>query len=308
MPLESWNWFIQLAQSESFTRASEKLQISQQTLSSRLASLERELDTKLMVRSNPLRLTRSGEAFYEYALDQQQAYTHMMRNLGETSIGGAGELKVGISNVRGRILMPYVIRQFHQSLPGVRIKLIEATNEQLIRMAESNEADVVLARFDESHPGVTVRPLFHEEVVLALTPTLLEQTCGIPAEEAARKAEQEDLGILAQCPFLLETIDDISGRIAHVELSRAGIKPRGIVESTNMMTLLSLSAAGLGGVFCPTNMLDEIPTLSERLIRIRLSEAARYQISLGTPQNAEPWSPAQLFEDVIGALFGESEA
>lgn len=305
MALESWNWFIQLVQSGSFTRASEKLQISQQTLSSRLAALERELDTKLMVRSNPLSLTRSGEAFFEYALEQNNAYTHMMRTLGETSIGGAGELKVGISNVRGRILMPYVIHHFHRSLPGVRIKLIEATNEQLVHLAESNEADVIVARFGNSHPGVTVRPLFHEEVVLALTPQLLESVCGTPADEALRLIEQEGLQPLAECPFLLETIDDISGRIAHVELSRAGIKPKGMVESTNMMTLLALAAAGLGGVFCPTNMLDEIPNLSKDLLRIRLSDAARYQISLGMPKNAESWGPAQMFEDVMGALFGE---
>ncbi len=305
MALESWSWFIQLVQSGSFTRASEKLHISQQTLSSRLASLERELDTKLMVRSNPLSLTRSGQAFFEYAIEQHAAYIQMMRNLGETSIGGAGELKVGTSNMRGRVLMPYVIRHFHQSLPGVRIKLIEATNEQLVHMAESNEADVVVARFGTSHPGVTVRPLFHEEVVLAIAPELLESVCSMPAEEAQRLIEQEGLHPLAKCPFLLETIDDISGRIAHVELSRAGIKPKGMVESTNMLTLLALGASGLGGVFCPTNMLDEMPDLSNNLLRIRLSDAARYQISLGTPKDAESWSPAQMFEDVIGALFGE---
>ena len=41
MTLESWDWFVQLAQSGTFTRASEELQVSQQTLSSRLAALER---------------------------------------------------------------------------------------------------------------------------------------------------------------------------------------------------------------------------------------------------------------------------
>ena len=56
--------------------------------------------------------------------------------------------------------------------------------------------------------------------------------------------------MLRDCPFLLETVDDISGRVARVELQRAGIKPRGLVESESLITLLSLCAKGLGGVFC----------------------------------------------------------
>ena len=56
--IESWDWLIQLIEAGSFTRASERLHISQQTLSSRVASLEKELGTKLVVRSSPLSLTR----------------------------------------------------------------------------------------------------------------------------------------------------------------------------------------------------------------------------------------------------------
>ena len=57
--IESWDWLIQLVEAGSFTRASEKLHVSQQTLSARLATLEKELETKLVVRSSPLALTRA---------------------------------------------------------------------------------------------------------------------------------------------------------------------------------------------------------------------------------------------------------
>lgn len=307
MALESWEWFIQLVEKGTFTRAAEELQIPQQTLSARLATLERELEGKLVVRSTPLALTRAGEAFLSYAREQQQARMRMLRRVGEVTIGGAGELKVGISNMRGRVLMPHVIRQFHRSLPGVSVKLIEGTNEELLALAERNEADVVVACFEGAHPGVAVRPLFREEVVLVADPALLESAAGMPVEHVVKQAESEGLGVLARCPFLLETIDDISGRIARMELQRAGIRPEGLVESENMMTLLALCAAGLGGVFCPSNMLDATADLTGGLTRIRLSEAASYEIGLGTPKSADPWVPAQMFEDVIGALFGEGE-
>ena len=45
--------------------------------------------------------------------------------------------------------------------------------------------------------------------------------------------------------------------------------------------------------------------LTGRLVRIGLSPDASYAISLGTPASAEAWTPAQMFEDVLGALFGD---
>ncbi|WP_165172228.1 LysR family transcriptional regulator [Adlercreutzia sp. ZJ242] len=304
--LESWDWFVGLVEAGSFTRASDELQISQQTLSSRVAALERELGCKLVVRSTPLALTRAGETFLAYAQEQDLARSIMLRHVGEATIGGSGKLKVGISNMRGRVLMPYVIDQFHRSLPGVSVKLIEGTNEELVRLAERNEADVVVAHFDSTHPGVTTRPLYREEVVLAVHPRLLEKHTGLACDEAVPLLESEGLARLSSCPFLLETIDDISGRVARSELQSAGIKPSGLVESENLMTLLALSVAGIGGVFCPANMLDATSSLTGDLVRVRLSDAATYDISLGMPASAEPWTPAQMFEDVIGALFGES--
>lgn len=48
MALDDWDWFITLAEQESFTKASEQLQMSQQTLSARLGALEKSLDVKLI--------------------------------------------------------------------------------------------------------------------------------------------------------------------------------------------------------------------------------------------------------------------
>ncbi len=166
---------------------------------------------------------------------------------------------------------------------------------------------MVVACFGSGHPGVSVRPLYREEVVLAIDPSLLASVTGLDADSAAAQIEAEGLSMLSTCPFLLERIDDISGRVARNELQSAGIKPVGFVESENMMTLLSLCAAGLGGVFCPTNMLDETKNLTDKLVRIKLSAEASYQIGVATPKGAEPWLPAQMFEDILGSLYGEAD-
>ena len=159
MALESWEWFVRLMEKGSFTHAAEELQLPQQTLSARLAALERELKCKLVVRSTPLTLTRAGEAFLAYAQEQEQARSLMLRQVGEVTVGGSGVLKVGISSMRGCVLMPHVLEQFHRSLPGVSVRLQEGTNEQLVRLAERNEADVVVASLRRDAPGRVRAPL-----------------------------------------------------------------------------------------------------------------------------------------------------
>ena len=303
--IESWEWLVGLIDKGSFTRASEDLHISQQTLSARLASLERELGCKLVVRSSPLSLTRAGEAFLDYAREQNRSTTQMLRRLGEVTIGGAGNLKVGISNMHSRTLMPYAIDQFHCSMPGVSVKIIEGTNEELVAMAEQGDADVVITNFGAVHPGVTVRPLYHEEIVLVAKPELLAQVLQVNEGQAVERTREEGLAALGNCPFLLTSPDDISGRIARAELSRAHVKPEVLVESDSIMTLLSLAAQGLGCVFCASTILEAAHDLTCDMVRIPLSDEARYEVSIGRPANVEPWAPAQVFEDVVGALFGE---
>lgn len=64
MALDDWDWFITLVEQESFTKASERLQVSQQTLSARLGALEKSLEVKLITRGNPLSLTPAGMVFF----------------------------------------------------------------------------------------------------------------------------------------------------------------------------------------------------------------------------------------------------
>ena len=68
MNLNSMEYFIALVEERSFTRAAERLNITQQTLSAHVAGLERELRVRLVNRKVPLTLTYAGEVLLRYAL------------------------------------------------------------------------------------------------------------------------------------------------------------------------------------------------------------------------------------------------
>lgn len=302
MSLDSLRWFTKLAEFGSFTKAADNLELSQQTLSARLASLEKDLDAKLVVRGNPLSLTPAGQAFLAYAKEQQQAQQEMLRQIGEVTGGGAGLLKIGISHMRGRYLMPGVVKAIHSQLPDVTVHLIEGTNRELTRKVERGEIDAAVARFPKAQPGVKLTPLYQEEVVLTITSHLLEEVTGLPSEEAQEIIKSEGLGILKDCPFILCSVDDISGRIGISELRLAGIrKPKTVAISESLSTIMLMCAQGLGAGFIPMNILDVSLSrmVSEDLIRIPISSQGKYAISLGTPMNAEPWRAMDIFTEAL---------
>lgn len=289
MALDNWEWYTQLSETGSFTKAAEKLHISQQTLSARLAALEKDLGAKLIVRGTPLSFTSAGLAFLLYAQEQQQAQVDMLRAVGEATGGSAGILKVGVPQIRSRSIMPEVIEKMLEIFPDIEFQLVEETNRELIRKCERGEVDVVVARFGNSHPGIDEIPLMEEEIVLAINKNLLEKVVGLDCEAALEKIAKEGLGVLKNCPFLMGTVEDISGRVAYSELRNAGIKPRVIATSGYITTLLSMCVQGLGGMFCPSHLISDILLNTSDLVLVPLSQQAKYTISLGTPMQATEW-------------------
>ena len=118
----------------------------------------------------------------------------------------------------------------------IRDRLIEDTNRNLLRSAERGEVDVAIARFEGTCPGVEVEPIYKEEIVLAVRADVLSKAMGTSPESAIDFLKGEGIGALKKCPFILGSVDDISGRVAYSELRNAGIKPHVVATSCLLYT------------------------------------------------------------------------
>ena len=118
MNFSSMEYFTILARERSFTKAAEQLHITQQSLSSHIAGLEKELGCQLLVRHIPLELTYAGEVFLRYAGSFQDTQTAMLREFGDISQNQKGILRVGAAPTRGRVLLPQAIASLVQTIPS----------------------------------------------------------------------------------------------------------------------------------------------------------------------------------------------
>ena len=141
MNFSSMDYFVMVARERSFSRAAERLHITQQTLSAHIAKLEGELGTKLLVRSIPLELTYAGEVFLEYALDLQRRVSSLEREFQDISENQRGLLRIGITYTRGDIVMPPLLIRFQQPLPQHRRPAGGGHQRQLLQCPAGERGD-----------------------------------------------------------------------------------------------------------------------------------------------------------------------
>jgi len=169
MELRHLRYFVAIAEERNFTRAAERLWVSQPGLSTQMRRLEGELGVRLFERhTRGVELTAAGALFLErarvalVASDLASAVGH------DLSEGRLGAVRVGVSRGLRPPRTSAIVYRFFQSRPGVEVNVIEGRNPALLNDLEDGRLDVVLAPSLCASPGLSRAPLGSEAwVVLA---------------------------------------------------------------------------------------------------------------------------------------------
>lgn len=297
------HYFLTLVEERNFTRAAERLHVTQQTLSGHIAMVEREVGMKLFIRHVPLELTDGGEVFYRYARIFQRNELAFRRALSDVSGSESGVLRIGVAPARGEVLLPPLLEVFHRRYPRVRIVLCEMANAMSWKALEREEIDLALARWEEELPGVSLYPYQEEEIVLLLSADLYQRLPGTEEEKSrVLSAPQKELPVfLEPCDFLLNSEGDIAGRLARKLFREASFAPRVAAESEHMATMLRLCLRGLGAYFCPKNLAEAMlaPSDMQKLHQIAFTEG-KYMISFACHESSHRWSMIENFLKIAG--------
>ncbi len=298
MNFQNINYFLATATERSFTKAAEKLHVTQQTLSGQIAALERELGFRLFVRHVPLELTEEGKAFERYAISFHRNYRAMVNEFADRAKEQRGTLRIGIAMTRGRIVLPRLIERFEEAYPLVSLEIQEDTNEALKNSLLAGNLDLMIGDLSEHIPGVQTKVFYEEEVVLLLPRVLLHKLYGKNYQSQLEKVfAEEDLHALADCPFLLGYPNDIMGRIAENLLRRSDLIPLVKCRSHNIEMLLDCCAQGQGACFSPSAIYQATLSPAQRkdLEILHFSSGTTYAIRFGWKEENAQWKLLQRF-------------
>jgi DNA-binding transcriptional LysR family regulator len=122
MNLNSAYIFVCVVQEKGFTAAAERLEMPKQTVSRKVAELEKELGSRLLERSTrKLRLTSEGELFYGYAVKIAELAQQASKSLGKTQQEPQGKLRISASQLFGDLVLRHVISEYMKMYPKVKV-------------------------------------------------------------------------------------------------------------------------------------------------------------------------------------------
>lgn len=272
-------FFVAVAEELNFTRAAERVQAAQSTVSAGIAALERQLGGALFERSTrTVTLTALGEE----SLPIARQVTAGVRRLGEhgaqAKAGIRGRLRVGVITNLAWLQLPSVIARFQTENPLVDVRMAVSPRGSTglvtdLRRGRLDAALVGLRR--DLLTGLDAIRLTRQPYVVLLTP-------------GHRLAQRRDLGIedLLDEPFIdlprgFGTRDQLDA-----VAQRAGGQRRVAVEVPDLSTVPAYVRAGLGVAVVPVPVPD-----ADGLVAVALRDVPAWELLLATASG--PHSPAQ---------------
>ena len=243
-------YFVEIADSGSFSAAAERLFVAQSALSRQIKELENQLHTPLFERTARLpRLTAAGEAFYPRArnlLSELHKASEMATQVGN---GQVGTLRLSHSStvpMSGALLRG--ISTWLERCPGVSMDIAKLSSEAQLEEIADGRLDVGLLRLPvlRQREGVRVVPLYSEQLLLAVPPNHALARCQAPVELAQLKDEA-----------FISVPHPQRGGLSYLSAElcmRAGFFPKAARVMSRKTTQLQLIQAGFGIALLPKSM------------------------------------------------------
>ena len=172
MEIRQLKTFVVVADLLSFTKASQKLNMAQSSVSAQVKALEEDLDVKLFDRiGRRVLLTDAGRKLYAYARRMAEM-TQEIRSEFSSDHYARGSLTLRVPETLASVYMPAVIERFHNDHPKVGLQLINCSDERLREELNSGRIDLAFLLTDSIHwKAVNVTHLKAEQLVLVAAPT-----------------------------------------------------------------------------------------------------------------------------------------
>ncbi|WCR28785.1 LysR family transcriptional regulator [Paenibacillus thiaminolyticus] len=247
MDIKQLFYFVTVADQLSYSKAAQKLHISQPSLSNAIKNLEHEVGSPLLERSTrKIELTDAGKVLYNKSLQLLSHMNILKKEMQEVRLTGSGELIIGmIESVRHWV--PKVIREYQGRFPSIRIKLIEVLSRKaVIDSLRKYHTHLIITNQCIEEDDIESLPLYKEKLVL-----VLHRDHPLSAKESITFSE------LAEEPFIIsmegfQTREDILEAFALEEAS-----PNIQFEIERFETALTLVRENLGVAIIPENYLVE---------------------------------------------------
>ncbi|GAB2691861.1 LysR family transcriptional regulator [Nocardia thraciensis] len=287
MPSDDLHWFLTLAELERVGAAADQLHLAQPTLSRMLARLEQRLGVPLFDRHGKrLTLNDFGRIYYEHARRAQAELDAAGRELSDLTNPAKGVVRLTFLHSFGARLVPELVAGFRRGSGRITFTLSQDAAEAVTARVLDGTADLGLVSPRPAAAGLGWRTLLRQRLAL-----------GVPADHRLAGRRQVRLAEAADAEFVAMPTGFGMRRILDDLCAAADFRPRVGLESSDLVTVAGLVAAGLGVALLP---MEEPPVRGPHagpvLVPLADPGAAR-AVGLIWSANAVPSDAVRRFRD-----------
>lgn len=266
-------YVITVAEEGSFSKAAQRLIISQPSLSQYIQKLENELGAKLFIRSNPVRPTIEGKIYLEMAKRILGEEKDMKKKLSDILDNQFGEVTIAAGPFNSISMLPRIILKFQKKYPHVKVVIREAVEPSLLEILDKNECDIIFTTIKPDtgkFPDYEIREIGKEDYLIAVSSELDPLDTGRVQKLSDKRYPEIDINEMKNLPFIfIENKNTILHRLLAGICRKANIEPETQIECPNISVAQNLVAVGAGISLVPSSAVLLKNTENIHYYRIR---------------------------------------
>lgn len=287
--------FTTVAEEKSFSKAADKLHISQPAVSMQIKTLEEKYGIPLFERSHrSVKLTKAGQILYHHAKKIIYNYAKINQLIEDMYHSAKGTLSIGSGYTFGEYILPHALATFKQKYPQIIPKVTIKNSRRIFKQVVKNEIDLGIIESKLTHPSVHIESFYTDEMVLIVPP---QHPLSVQPS-----VETEDLDEMVW--ILRETGSSTREFISDV-FDRHDIKPKEIIEFGSSQTIKGAVESGLGiSLISKKTILNELEL--NRLVAMTIKDEPLVRKFYYVMNKSQlPTKATHLFIDFLNELEEE---
>ncbi|WP_424830291.1 LysR family transcriptional regulator [Ruegeria sp.] len=292
--LRQLSYFVAAGETGSVTRAAERVNISQPSVSAAIAHLETEFGVQLFVRQHAqgLALTPAGKRLLKAAKQSLQSAHDLYSVANESSSAVTGSINVGSFKTFAPLIVPKLWNSFKSRYPDVSVNVSTGSEAEMLSGLRSAQLDIALTYEIHLSDDMLFQPL-------AQLPTYVL----VAADHKLASKDAITLSEIADEPFVLLNLP-LSGQYFLSLFERERLKPHIVTEVTDSATLRSYVAAGIGYSLMTARPMNNFAETGMPLAYIPLKgDYEPMVIGLASLKEIKPTSVVTAFQDHCKSLI-----
>ncbi|MBE5753829.1 MAG: LysR family transcriptional regulator [Clostridiales bacterium] len=300
-------YILAVYQEGGFTKAAERLFVSQPSLSASIKRIEDKLGAPIFDRStSPISLTEIGKEYVKYALSIQEKEKDFSRYISDHTNLMAGKIRIGGSSFFSSFVLPRLVSEFNESHPQIQFEIFEDSTKNLMNKLVSGNLDIIIDNAINENENI-ISEVYAPETLLLAVPKALKSNQSVlefamTAQDIKENKHLDEnmsvkLSAFKDERFILLNPENDTGKRAEKLFKKYGISPSVIFHLDQQVTAFNMACLGLGITF-----------VSDTLIKYDDSERDMYYYRLfdiGTNRNIYFYRKKNHYQSVASRKFIE---